>query len=129
MAAPNKVAQKQAVEDAKEKKPSSIPDGVLRPQDHRSAKDDVKPDTSSFTFEFEDETYTVVEGAYELAQDVEFLEKLQDGNLIGPLRQLLGFEEWNRAKANLRPESGPLTQPRLEPFFEVLMKALKVKNS
>lgn len=117
------------LEGKPDKKKSAIPANALRPQDHRPAKDDVAPKPEVVEFNYEGTDYRLVEDAFELAQDIDFLEQLQDGNLIGPVRQLIGFEQWATLKEYLRPEKGPLTQDKLRPFFELTMKELRAKNS
>lgn len=123
-----RLEEKAAANDTEKKKPG-IPAGALRPQDHKSPKADVVPDDVEVTFNFEGTDYTLVKGAFEMAQDIDFLEQLQDQNLIGPLRALLDFEQWAKLKEQLRPEKGPLTQAMLRPVFELAMKELHAKNS
>lgn len=124
-----RLEEKAAEKNATTKKASSIPDDVPRPQDHRPAKEDVVKAEHEVTFNYEGTDYTLVEGAYEMAQDIDFLEQLQDQNLIGPVRELIEFEQWFTLKKQLRPETGPLTQDKLRPFFELAMKELRAKNS
>lgn len=129
---PDKVAEKAAAaESAGKKKGSKIPDNALRPQDHKPAKADVAKNGEPCTFEYKGHEYTLIDDAFEVASDIDFAEKLQDGNLIGPTRQLLGFEQWGELKDRLREEADgkPVGQDLLQPFFETMMKALKAKNS
>lgn len=123
-----RLEEKAAANDTEKKKPA-VPAGALRPQDHKSAKADAVPEQVEVTFNFEGTDYTLVENAFEIAQDIDFLEQLQDQNLIGPVRTLIDFEQWAVLKEQLRPESGPLTQQMLRPFFELAMKELRAKNS
>jgi len=70
---PNKVAQKQTAEEKPDKPATRIPDSAPRPQDHKIAKADVVKDTDAVTFDVDDKTFTMVEDAFEQAQDIDFV--------------------------------------------------------
>ena len=130
---PNKVAQKQTAEEKAAEKPASrIPDSAPRPQDHKIAKADVVKDTDAVTFEVDDKTFTMVDDAFDQAQDIDFVERLGDGNVIWAMRQLLGYKEWTRLKEHLRETTDGKYVPfddRVNTIWEDMMKALKAKNS
>lgn len=133
MVTPNKVAQKASAEEAKNepRKKTSIPDSAPRPQDHRPAKADVKRLNDEVNgFEYDDEFYEFVEDVEGILEDVDFLEQLQDGNVIGSMRRIIGLEAWYKMKEKYRDEDGKLKiTPNISGAFEQAMKVVRAKNS
>lgn len=131
MVTPNKVAAKREAEEAKSApKRSSIPDSAPRPQDHRPAKADVAKTREAAGFEYDDEFYEFVEDVEGILEDVDFLEQLQDGNVIGSMRRIIGLEAWYKMKEKYRDEDGKLKiTPNISGAFEQAMKVVRAKNS
>ena len=119
-------------EAAGDEKKSSIPDGALRPQDHKSPKADVLSEREAETpFEYEGKTYTLIPGAFYYVQDIDVVEQLGDGNIVQPLRHMLGFEQWAKLKEHVREVNKDSQIVGLEQFrvpYESVMKALRAKN-
>lgn len=125
---PNRVQDKQ--NETEGTKVSAIPEDAIRPKDHLPAKADVSKSGGPETFEYDEETYTFVADVHEIMDDVDFLEMLTEGNLIGAMKTLIGVEAWFHFKAKYRPESGTFkVEPHVSGAFKVAMAALKAKNS
>lgn len=125
---PNKVQEKQEAADP-QKKESSIPDNALRPKDHLPAKADVT-DNGPVTFEYDGETYEFAVDVQKVIKNVDFLEQLQDNNIIGPIRRLMGMQSWAQFKNRYRDENGDLeVEPHVNGAFEAAMGVLRAKNS
>lgn len=129
--AARKLEEKAAVEAGPEKK-SAIPDSAPRPQDHKSPKVDVISERDAETdFEYKGTTYTLIPGAFYYVQDIDVVEQLGDGNIVQPLRHMLGFEQWAKLKEHVREEHKDSKIVGLEQFrepYEAVMKALRAKN-
>lgn len=123
-----KVAAKQNGTEAP--KQSSIPDDAIRPQDHLSAKVDVKTPEGKPAFEYDGEKYEFQVDVQKILKNVDFLEQLADGNLISPMKQMMGQEAWLALKKKYRDENGELeVEPHISGAFEAAMKELQAKNS
>lgn len=112
-------------------KKSAIPDDAIRPQDHLSAKEDVVSEEGKPAFEYDGVLYEFQVDVKRILKNVDFLEQLSDGNLIGPMRKLMGIDAWFELKAKYRdPETGELeVEPHIRGAFEAAMKELNAKNS
>lgn len=126
---PNKVAQKaEAAEPAAPK--TSIPDDAIRPQDHKSAKHDVVDAEGAPAFEYNGKKYTFTADVHSVLDDVDFVDALSDGNMIGAMKQLIGPEAWFDMKQDLRPKDGPFqVKDHVVPAFKAAMTELQAKNS
>lgn len=126
--AARKLAAKQ--EGSAPAKQQSIPDDAIRPQDHLSAKVDVKTPEGKPAFEYDGETYEFQVDVQKILKNVDFLEQLADGNLISPMKRLMGQEAWLALKTKYRDEDGELEiEPHISGAFEAAMKELQAKNS
>lgn len=130
-----RLEEKQEQVNGKSEKTSAIPANALRPQDHKSAKADVVDDHHPL-FEYDGVEYRVEADAKVIFRDVDFLETLQDNNVVGATRTLLGIEQWMKIKAKYRnPETGQLlldtegTGGPIVELFRAALDAAKAKNS
>lgn len=124
-----KLAKK--VEASEAPKKSTIPDDAIRPQDHLSAKHDVVTGEGKPAFEYDGVTYEFQVDVTKILNSVDFVEALSDGNLIGPMKRMLGLDAWLALKKKYRdPETGELDmEPHIRGAFEAAMKELNAKNS
>lgn len=130
-----RLEEKQDQLNGKAEKKTAIPANALRPQDHKSAKADVVDDGHP-TFEYDDVEYKIEADTKTIFRDVDFLEALQDNNIVGATRTLLGIQQWMKIKAKYRdPETNQLLLddkgtggPIVELFQAALAKA-QAKNS
>lgn len=131
-----RLEEKQAQVEGKAEKKSAIPANAIRPQDHKSAKADVVDDGGHPTFEYDGLEYKIDADARIIFRDVDFLEALQDNNIVGSLRTLLGMKQWMQVKAKYRdPETNQLllddegTGGPIVELFQAALNAARVKNS
>lgn len=119
---PNKVELKKAAE----KKPSAIPPGVKKPNDHKPAKADVE-ESRDVDVEWNGHTYTVLA---ESQDDAELLEHLTDQNHVGALMCMIGREGWATYKLHERdPKTGRVPNEGAANFLAHILETLQAKNS
>lgn len=124
----NKVDPAVAAE-VKAQRKSAIPANVKKPSDHLSAKADVV-DGRGVIVEFEGHEYTALLSAEEVGRNLDLVEQLSEGNLIPPMKAILGGAQWFKFKNDFRdPETGITDVGKAREFFEVLMDAMKLGNS
>lgn len=119
------------VDPAEKKKKSAIPKAVKRPLDHQSAKADVpeKDRGAQTSVEYEGKTYTAVMTAEEVGRNLDLVEMLSDGNVIPPMRQILGPAQWQKFKDDFRDEDGVTDAEHAGHLFRILMKEMRLENS
>lgn len=130
-----RLEEKQEQLNGKAEKKSVIPANALRPQDHKSAKADVVNDGHP-VFTFDEVEYKIDADSRTIFRDVDFLEALQDNNIVGSLRTLLGMKQWMQVKAKYRdPETNQLllddegTGGPIVELFQAALDAARAKNS
>ena len=105
-----------------------MPAAAPKPQDHLPAKNDVKPE--EITVSYEGEEYTV---STDVLDDVEILERLDRAtfNPVGALRLMLGFDQWEKFKANkLRlSKADRVTVSDTAEFLNALLEKVQAGNS
>lgn len=120
------------VDPAERKKKSAIPKAVKRPLDHQPAKADVpeKDRGITTTVEYEGQEYTTVLSAEEVGRNLDLMEMLSDGNILPPMRQILGPAQWQRFKNDFRDEETGVTDAEhAGKLFRILMKEMRLENS
>lgn len=124
----NKVDPADAAEAKAAKKASKIPANVKKPSDHLSAKADVV-DGAGVVVQFEGQEYTALLSAEEVGRNLDLVEMLSEGNLIPPMKAILGPAQWVKFKNDFRGDDGVTDVSKAKELFETLMEAMKLGNS
>lgn len=97
---------------------TSVPAGAKQPTD-RQAKAEARSEDVEFVVR--DETFTIRRDA---ADDVEFLELLEEEKNMSAFKQLLGADLWARMKDILRDDHGKVRAAALDAALDAALNAI-----
>lgn len=104
--------------------------GAKVPADHQSPKADVVDTGKGTVVEFQGQEYTTVLSAEEVGRNLDLMDMLSEGNILPPMKRILGPAQWVKFKNDFRdPETGVTDTRVAGELFEVLMTAMKLGNS
>lgn len=90
-------------------------------------KNEANPEAATpITFQYDGETYEVVENAVD---NLELFEFIEDEKFLKATKGFLGQAQWDKFKDTHRTEDGRVPMAPVEGFLQELMNAIGSKNS
>ncbi len=102
---------------------TTVPAGAKKPSDRQTAKDDVASETRVFNWRGTD--YTV---DTDRIDDLEFLERMEQGRFPSGLLMMLGEDQYATFKAQVKEAEGRVSIATTETFLEEYMEFAKRGN-
>lgn len=96
---------------------ATVPAGAKKPADRQTAKDDVAPEVRVFNWRGTD--YDV---DTDRIDDLEFLEKLERNLFASSLTMMLGEEQYEKFKAQVKEAEGRVSMQTTKTFLEEYME-------